>query len=163
MCVHCTLDYNSFMEFEKNFSFPIYKLLLVLKCREAFSFTNYTKWESLFHKKNSKLPVQVILVQSKIILTGQREETEASTESRKHCNSENITNENKTARARHYFSISVANVSQFTPKPHKQTQAVRHADKLMVGKGDIFCFKCDCYLSSLKVDMWRHVHPYRFV
>ena len=28
---------------------------------------------------------------------------------------------------------------------HKQTQAVRHADKLMDGKGDIFCFKCDLY------------------
>lgn len=68
-----------------------------------------------------------------------REKTEGA--SRVQQNWEKVTNENKTARA---CDITSQSMLQMWPKLHqKQTQAVRHADKLMDGKGDIFCFKCD--------------------
>lgn len=68
----------------------------------------------------------------KVLKTTQRSYKGASRECHKKMGVK-VTNENKTARARHYFSVNAANVAQVTTENIEQTQAVRHADKLMDG------------------------------
>lgn len=51
--------------------------------------------------------------------------------------------------------VTAANVAQVTTKT-TQTQAVRHADKLVDGKGDIFCFKCDLYFVIYPLSRFKH-------